>query len=801
MQRAPARRFVASICVFALTCLSGQAQQPPAVPQPKPAAPPPAAAPQPPPQQPAVPQPAPPAPAPTGATVGPFNLNNVSLLEVINELTRELHINYVLDASIKGAGSVTVNTFGAIRDVDLRPLLETILRMNNLAMVQVGNLFRIVPVANVARQPISPIHESDASKLPEDERMMLNLIFLRYATSSEMVKVLTPFTGDGGQISNYDPANLLIVLDNSRNMRRTLELIAMFDSDTFAGQRVRSFEVSRGRPSDIANELNEIFKAYAFSTKERGAVQFLPLDRINTILAVSPNPGVFAEVEKWIAKLDITAKFAAGSIQNNVYRLKYGRAEILGSVVVQLYGGCAPGGGYGGPYGIPGNSSYPSAGYAGGSPYGNNIGASPYGGGVGAYSSSYGGANGASPYQYGGAPGGYGSPYAYGGAGGYGGYGANCGGYAPAAATGYGGTQANPLSSVFSGAGAAPPASGSGTTGNTRPQTGAGADQTGTYLGENAPSAAMAIQSMPRIIPNPYDNTLLVQSTPEQWEQIRSLLDQLDISPRQVLIDAKIYEVDLTGTFSAGVEAFLQRRGATNSAGITSTQLLGSSNASASAQTILSAGTLVGQSRELLAMLQFQEGRTRAKVLSAPSVIATDSIPASITIGDSVPTLTSQAINAGVTSGGNSLFTQTISNTSTGIGLNILARVNSSGIVTMVINQAVTAPEPNPAGTNINSPSFSQRNVSTQVNVQDGDTIAIGGIISESTTDTSSGIPFLDRIPYLGAAFGNKTSTKTRQELIIFLTPRVIYDTNQVAEATQELRDKVKGLRKIIGNQ
>jgi general secretion pathway protein D len=311
----------------------------------------------------------------------------------------------------------------------------------------------------------------------------------------------------------------------------------------------------------------------------------------------------------------------------------------------------------------------------------------------------------------------------------------------------------------------------------------------------------MAIQSMPRIIPNPYDNTLLVQSTPEQWEQIRSLLDQLDISPRQVLIDAKIYEVDLTGTFSAGVEAFLQRRGATNSAGITSTQLLGSSNASASAQTILSAGTLVGQSRELLAMLQFQEGRTRAKVLSAPSVIATDSIPASITIGDSVPTLTSQAINAGVTSGGNSLFTQTISNTSTGIGLNILARVNSSGIVTMVINQAVTAPEPNPAGTNINSPSFSQRNVSTQVTVQDGDTIAIGGIISESTTDTSSGIPFLDRIPYLGAAFGNKTSTKTRQELIIFLTPRVIYDTNQVAEATQELRDKVKGLRKIIGNQ
>ncbi len=786
MQRVHARRLVASICVFALTCLSGPAQQPPAPPPPAP----PQAAPQ-------------PAPAPAGATVGPFNLNNVSLLEVINELTRELHINYVLDASIKGAGSVTVNTFGAIRDVDLRPLLETILRMNNLAMVQVGNLFRIVPVANVARQPISPMRESDPSKLPDDERMMLNLVFLRYATSSEMVKILAPFTGDGGQISSYDPANLLIVLDNSRNMRRTLELIAMFDSDTFAGQRVRSFEVSRGRPSDIANELNEIFKAYAFSSgKEHGAVQFLPIDRINTVLAVAPNPGVFAEVEKWIAKLDITTKFAAGSIQNNVYKLKYGRAEILGGVIVQLYGGCAPTAGYGGSYGIPGNSSYPSASYAGGSNFGNTIGASPYGGGTGAYGSPYGGGTGGgygSPY--GGVGGGYASPYGAGAGGGYGGgYNANCGGGFGAGS--YAAAQTNPLSSVFGNSPAAP-AAGSGTAAASprSSSSAAGADQTGTYLGDTAVSGNGAPPSMPRIIPNPYDNTLLVQSTPEQWEQIKNLLDQLDVSPRQVLIDAKIYEVDLTGNFSAGVEAFLQQKGATNAAGVTSTQFLGSNNASSSAQLVLSAGTLVGQSRQLLAMLQLQESKTRAKVLSAPSVIATDSIPASITVGDSVPTLTSQAVNAGVTSGGNSLFTQTISNTSTGIGLNILARVNSSGVVTMVINQAVTAPEPNPTGANINSPSFSQRNVSTQVTVQDGDTIAIGGIISESTTDTSAGIPLLDRIPYLGAAFGNKSSTRTRQELIIFLTPRVIYDTNQVADATQELKDKVKGLRKIIANQ
>jgi general secretion pathway protein D len=89
--------------------------------------------------------------------------------------------------------------------------------------------------------------------------------------------------------------------------------------------------------------------------------------------------------------------------------------------------------------------------------------------------------------------------------------------------------------------------------------------------------------------------------------------------------------------------------------------------------------------------------------------------------------------------------------------------------------------------------------VSTQVTVQDGDTIAIGGIITENVTDTTAGIPLLSRIPVLGAAFGSKTHHKDRTELIVFLTPRVIYDTAQMSDATEELKQKVRGLRKVIG--
>jgi general secretion pathway protein D len=211
----------------------------------------------------------------------------------------------------------------------------------------------------------------------------------------------------------------------------------------------------------------------------------------------------------------------------------------------------------------------------------------------------------------------------------------------------------------------------------------------------------------------------------------------------------------------------------------------------------LSAGFLVGHSRQLLAFLNTSENTSHAKVISAPSIIATDSIPASITVGDDVPTLSSQAVS-GAQVGGTSLFANTIQNRSTGVSLNILARVNSSGVVTMVINQQVSAPIPPPAGVTVDSTSFSQRNVSTQVTVQDGDTISIGGIIQEADTNSSGGIPLLHRIPFLGAAFGSKSSTKARTELIVFLTPRVIYDTNQIAEASDEMRSKLKKLEKMI---
>jgi len=678
-------------------------------------------------------------------------MNNASLVEVVDILARSLKINYILDPRLKG--TVTINTYGEIKPVDERQFLDTILRINGAAMVQVGDLYRIVPLSDVSRLPIQP--RVDDRNLPDDERVLLNLIFLKYVTVAEMFKLLQPFLGEGANMTTYEPANLLMILDNSRNMKRTLELISMFDSDALASQRVKLFDVRHGRPSDIAKELETVFKAFALSEKNT-SIKFMPIDRINTIIVVAPNPGVFPEVEKWLKKLDVKVKVTVGSIDNYVYRLKYGRAEIVGMALMQLYGGIS-GYGYGG---------YGGGGYGG---FG--------GGGLGGFGGGYGGGYG-----------GYG-----------GGYGAYGGGY-PGMGGGYGGGGAYPGAYGMGGAGTmGPGALGAATQAlNSQTATGTGAataggDLTGSYMGMTG-YGSYGAGMHPRIIPNPFDNTLLIQGTPQEWEQISSLVEQIDIPPRQVLIEAKVYEVDLTGTWSAGVESVLKLRDNSNR---TFLGTLTSDAKSGNPALNLTAGLLVGHARELLAFLNTSEATSHAKVISAPSVIATDSIPASINVGQDVPTLASQAVTSAQV-GGTSLFANTIQNRSTGVGLNILARVNSSGIVTLVINQDVSAPIPPPAGVTVNSTSFSKRNVSTQVTVQDGDTISIGGIIQESETQTSAGIPFLHRIPVLGLAFGSKTGTRARTELLVFLTPRVIYDTNQIAEASDELKAKLKSLRKLI---
>jgi general secretion pathway protein D len=737
---------------------AGQQQEQPAAPGQAPAGAPPAAQ--------AAPGAAPVTQVAVGAPprlteTGGFLLNNVSLTETVDIIAKQLKINYILDPRVKG--SVTLFTYGEVRPTDLMPLLETLLRVNGATMVKVGDLYRIVPINLMSQLPVEPQVSPDPKTLPDDERIVLNLIFLKYATAVELDKLIAPFVGEGATHTPYEPANLIIIQDNSRSMKRTMQLIALFDSDTFAGQRVRLFSVENSRPTDLVKDLDTVFKAYSLSEKAT-AVRFIPVDRINTLIAVAPNPGVFTEVDNWIKKLDVAVKITAGAVTNYVYRLRYGRAETMALAITALYTGntaalvglaaaahsglVAAGIGYPGAIGATnyggggyGGGGYGGGGYGGGGAYGNN----PYGGGA------YG------PNPYG-------------------------GGFYPQAV---GGGQATGPTGAAPSVPAGVPF---------------GQDLTGSYLGGGVPALPPGTR-IPHIVPNPFDNTLLIQATPQEYEAIISLLRQLDIAPRQVLIDAKIYEVDLTHDVNGSVASCLQLPG--TCAGVLGggaltpsriLQVLTSGNGVA-----LTAGALLSKNHELIGVLTALESQGKTRMVSAPSIIATDSIPATMNVGSQIPVATS-SVPSGVQTGGNTVFAQNITQQSTGATLSITAHVNSSGIVTMLINQQLSQPQPN-TFSNLDSPAFSNRSFSTQVTVQDGDTIAVGGAITEQWSETSNGVPVLHRIPVLGVFFGAKTYSKTRGELIIFLTPRVIYDTNQIVDASEELRTNLKNVNRMAGDQ
>jgi general secretion pathway protein D len=778
---------------FALLCLAAlvsaqqhlPGQRAPVVPPGfQPAAPPPKPQAQqqqaPPPATQAKPSPTAPAPVPQTQThpaaaatpvYGGLSLQNASLVEVIDMLARQLHINYILDPKV--SGTVILNTYGETKNIDPRSLLDLILRINGFGMVKYGDVYRIVPLTVMPHLPLTPEEISNPKDIVSDDQPMLNLVFLKYATAEDLSKVLANFIGENANMVVYPPANLLFILDSRRDMRRIMELIAMFDSDVLAKKRVRLFDIKNARPSDLATELNHVMQAVSLGAK-KSPVEFLPIDRINTLIAIAPNPGVFETVESWIQKLDVPYKNTGEAMQTYVYRVKYSRAECLAMSLGELYGATSPyGGGMGGygmggygmgGYGMGGYGGYGGAG--GYSPYGNGY-TTPYGSGYGAGTLGaaasglgVGGGCGGTMGGYGGGYGGY--------SGGYGGYGGGYGGYGYGAyAPQYPTMQPQPMAATTQ-----------------RPAAGGSADQTGTYL----TNGQQQQQTMPRIVPNTINNSLLIEATPAQYHNLLKLLSQIDIPPLQILLESKIYEVQLSQGMQSQISAYLQPQ--TSSA---ARQFVGSL---VGPTTALSAGWVVGKSRELMAFLNLQETENKARTISAPSLIATDSIPASITVGTEVPVFTSESASS-VQTGGTTNVVQGISSRTAGVTLNVMAEINPSGIVTLIINgedSSVGAPPTSGPDTS----SFATRNVQTQITMQDGDTIAIGGIINEESNYTSQGIPFLNRIPLLGAAFGSRTYSKGRTELIIFMTPHIIYDNTNLLEASQELKSRIRMLRRYV---
>ncbi len=199
---------------------------------------------------------------------------------------------------------------------------------------------------------------------------------------------------------------------------------------------------------------------------------------------------------------------------------------------------------------------------------------------------------------------------------------------------------------------------------------------------------------------------------------------------------------------------------------------------------------VAGRGNTIRAFISALATDNRAKILSSPSVLATDNRPARIQVGREIPVLSSQSQSTV----GDSPIVNSVQYRNTGVILTIIPQVNSQGLVHLQVKQEVSDVGA-PSFGNTNSPSFTTRDAETTAVVQDGDTLAIGGIISDTTRRDRAGIPYLMDLPVVGRLFGTTNDTTDRTELVMLITPHVVRNRDEAQVVTEAFKDKVYGVR------
>lgn len=292
--------------------------------------------------------------------------------------------------------------------------------------------------------------------------------------------------------------------------------------------------------------------------------------------------------------------------------------------------------------------------------------------------------------------------------------------------------------------------------------------------GESAGPAGGGAKNALRIVSNKRNNALLIYATEAEYAEIEATLRKIDILPMQVLIEATIAEVDLNDTLQYGVEYYFRNSGV-------NVRLSNAADAN-----ILPGFPGFAVSSGSFA-LQALQGITNVRVLSSPQLLVLDSERARLQVGSLVPII-SQSSQSVLTSG--APLVNTVEYRETGVILTVQPRITSGGLVTLDVEQEVSTPLQTTTSS-ITSPTFSQRRVRSRIAVQDGETVGLGGLISDTVQNATSGIPILGDIPILGALFSTKTDSRVRTELIVLLTPRVVRDQREARILTEELKRKL----------
>ena len=286
-----------------------------------------------------------------------------------------------------------------------------------------------------------------------------------------------------------------------------------------------------------------------------------------------------------------------------------------------------------------------------------------------------------------------------------------------------------------------------------------------------------------KIIPDEILNAVVIIATAEDYAAIKQTIDKIDVVPRQVLIEAVVAQVDLTDDMSMGIAWSLKAN-----LGILSSVIGLNLPISAPGSGGFSF-TGVDPGGEMRAMISALATKSKAKLLSTPHILVSDNREARIQVGKQVPILTSETYGSGTIAP-----QRTIQYKDIGTILKVKPRINEGGLVSIELNQEISDYDKIKLYAGEDQIIIIKNEVSTNLVVQNGQTIIIGGLIREKISDSNVGIPWLNKIPILGYLFGNTSDTSARTEIVILLTPRVMKSIQDAGDVTDEYTDRFNNM-------
>ena len=590
-----------------------------------------------------------------------------------------LGANYALGAGVQG--TITVQTSKPLSAAEVLPVFEQILRMNGLAIVHNSGVYKIVLAADAPREVTAPATTGTPTGGAE-AGYGSQIIPLHYIAAGEMQRLLEGMQPAQAIVHADTGRNLLIVQGTQQEREAVVDEVALFDVDWLAGMSFGMFTPKYTDARGLAKELTQVLGGAGGPLG--GIIKLIPIERLNTVLVISPQPRYLDQVQRWITRLD---RPGIGSDRRIfVYAVQNGRAgDLAGTLKKVLYG---------------------------------------TGNGKDSDDTDHGDAT---------------------------------------------TTDHPPPASTAPGA---PPAA--------APSGNASLIVDTDTASSNPPGAAT-------ITADETNNAVVVYGTPQQYQTIEAALRQLDAAPLQVLLEAAIAEVTLTNDLKYGVQYFYQPSD--------KHQLVLSNSASSAIGSLFPGFSYVfSEGTNIKVVLDTLSQVTHVEVISSPEIMVLNNHVASLQVGDQVPIATTQAQSV---VGGQSPVINTIDYRSTGVILKVTPRVNQGGMVTMDISQEVSDVSTTSTST-LDSPTITQRKIDSTIAVKDNETIALGGLIKDSRTRGSSGLPYLSEIPVLGALFGTKSTAVDRTELIVLLTPHVVDNLQKSRAVTDELRRKLPSLQTLL---